>query len=144
MASFLYNVAKKKFADGALNWGVGDGSIKVMLVTSAYTANKDHVYVDAGSGATSARPGQCEVTGTGYAGGWSGSGRKSLTSTTPTAQDDTNDLAVMDADNVVWEGVNVGVAQAAIIYKSDTDDAHSFLIRTLTAVTSRLLRMVEM
>ena len=130
MASFIYNIAKKKFADGALNWGVDDGTIKVMLVTSAYTANKGHAYVDAGSGAASARPGQCEVTGTGYAGGWAGSGRKPIDNAgcTYTAQDDTNDLAKLDADDIVWTGINVGAVSAAIIYKSITSDAASYLI----------------
>jgi hypothetical protein len=130
MASFVYNIAKKKFADGALNWGVDDGSIKVMLVTSAYSPNKDHIYVDDGVSAASARPGQCEVTGTGYAGGWAGSGRKAIDNAgaTYTTQDDTNDLAKLDADDIVWSGINVGAVQAAVIYKSITSDAASYLI----------------
>ena len=44
MASFMYNRAKKELLDGTVDL-VAD-TIKVMLVTSSYVADKDHDFVD--------------------------------------------------------------------------------------------------
>lgn len=123
MAAVLYNRGAKLLGDntGRVNF-LGD-TIKIMLVTSGYTFNRDHDFVSSASGS--------ELSGTGYTGGFNGSGRKTLGSKTIT-EDDTNDRAVYDAANPsAWTAINAGTVAAAIIIKENTSDADSDLIAYL-------------
>jgi len=61
-----------------------------------------------------------EVTGTGYV-------RKTLAGMTVT-EDDANDRAVMDANDLVWTGINAGTVRAIVIYKYNASDASAELI----------------
>lgn len=92
-----------------------DSGIKVMLTTASYTPNKDHNFA---SSVTN------ELSGTGYTGGFGGSGRKALASRTVT-QDDTNDVAFLDAADVTWTAINAGTAAYAIVIKEVTADSDS-------------------
>jgi hypothetical protein len=116
--SGFYNRAAAKIGEntGRINW-LSD-TIKVMLVTSGYTFNRDHDFASAVSS---------ELSGTGYVGGFGGSGRKTLASKTIT-EDDTNDRAVYDAADSVWTAINAGTAAGAIIIKEGTSDADTELI----------------
>lgn len=122
MANAWYNHAAKMVLDGTLN--VSSSTLKVMLVTSGYTFNRDHDFVDAG-GAND--PIDAELSGTGYTAGFGGAGRKTIANKVFT-EDDTNDLGWMDCDDVVWTAINAGTAAACIVIKEITNDAASLLI----------------
>ena len=113
----IYNRAKKQWLAGELDL---DGqTIKAMLVGSGYTYNPDHNLVS--------QVVANEVSGTGYAGGFAGAGRKTLSSVV-VAQDDTNDRGYMDAADLTWTGINVGQVGGLILYRSVTADSDSPLI----------------
>lgn len=111
MASFLYQNGLKALL-GASN--AETATIRAMLVTSGYSANKDHDFVD------DLTPGTNELNGTGYS-------RKTLANVTVTA-DDTNDRVVIDADDVVWTAINAGTAAAVVLFLFVSNDADSILL----------------
>lgn len=111
MANQLYNNFKKNIMNGAID--LDTDTIKVALVTSAYTINIDtHEFF---SSITN------EVSGTGYT-----AGGKTLT-TPAVTEDTTNDRGVFDADDVSWTTATI-TARAAIIYKSTGTSSTSPLI----------------
>jgi hypothetical protein len=115
MANQIYNSFKKDIMSGGID--LDTDTIKVALVTSTYTPNIDtHTKF---SDITN------EVTGTGYT-----AGGVTLSSVTVT-QDNTNDLAYMDAADVSWASSTI-TARGAVIYKS-----------TGTASTSPLVCYVD-
>ena len=87
MASSFYNSGLAALLNGTVDWDNGGAAIRALLVTSAYTFNKDHSFV---SSITN------ELSGTGYV-------RKDLAGRTVT-QDNTNDRAVLDASDLTWTG----------------------------------------
>jgi hypothetical protein len=96
-------------------------TIKAMLVSTAYTFDNGHDYVsDVVAN---------EVSGTGYAAGFSGAGRVALTSLT-VSLDDTNDWVVFDAADVSWAGINLGATQIGgiILWVPKTNDSDSPLV----------------
>lgn len=125
MANIWYNRGKKEVMDGTID--LVNDTIKVMLVTSGYTPNADHDFVDDGVSGASARPGQNELTGTGYQAGFGGTGRKTL-GTKAVTEDDANDRAEFGAANLTWSAIDAGTAAAAIVYKHLTNDGASVLI----------------
>lgn len=100
---------------------VASDAIKCLLVDTTYTFDQDHDYV---SDVVSA-----EVSGTGYTGGFSGSGRIALASKVVTL-DDTNDLVSFDAADVTWSGINLGATQIGglILWVPKTNDSDSPLL----------------
>ncbi len=102
MASLVYNAAKITLSNGStINW-VSD-TVKVMLVTSSYTPDKDlHDFRDDVTN---------EVVGTGYTAGGMALVNKAHT------QDDSNDRAVFNANDLVWSTATI-TARAAVLYKS--------------------------
>ena len=105
MASFIYNGGKKRLLNAEID--LDDDSLKVALVTSSYSADKDnHDFFDDISN---------EVSGTGYT-----AGGKALANGA-VSQDNTNDRAVFDGDDVTWTLATL-TARAAILYK-DTGTA---------------------
>lgn len=121
-----YNRGKAEIANGGTDYLTG--TIKVMLVTATYVFNVDHNTV---SQITN------ELSGTGYVGGFQGSGRKLLASKAVT-QDDVNNRAEFDAADVTWTAINAGVAAAAVMFRELTSDALSPLLAYLdfTGVTT--------
>ena len=100
MADVIYNSYKKILGDGAIDWLTD--TIKVMLVTSAYTPDQDaHDFKDDITN---------EISGTGYTAG--GAALASKTNT----QDDTDDEGVQDAADTVWSGATF-TTRGAVIYK---------------------------
>lgn len=118
MADLTYNKFKAG-AFGSINM-VGD-TIKVMLVTSAYTPDKDHAFK---SSVTN------EVTGTGYT-----AGGQALTSKTENV-DNTNDLGFFDAADVSWAASTI-TARGAVVYKDTGTAATSPLVAYYDFVTDK-------
>ena len=122
MAVLTYNQGRTDIGDGTIDFLTN--TIKIMLVTASYVANKNDQFVDE-AGAND--PIDHELSGTGYAAGFAGSGRKTL-ATKAVTKDDPNDRAEWDADNITWTGINAGTAAAAIMYFHNTADTDSVLI----------------
>lgn len=128
MASLVYNTAAKEILDNTIN--LSSDTIKVMLVTSSYVANKDDDVVDA-AGADD--PVDHEISVTGYTGGWGGAGRKTLANKQFTV-DDTDDEAVFDNTvDLTWTALGAGatIAAAIVIKEGGADDTTSRLIAYL-------------
>lgn len=118
--ALVFNLAKGLIANGEID--LLNDTIKVMLVGSTYTANANQDYVNPSAY-------QMELDGTGYAGGYGGSGRKTLASKT-IVEDDTNARAEFNAAPVTWTSINAGTAAAAVIIRerASTGDTMSELI----------------
>lgn len=101
MADVIYNSFKKDIMNGNIN--LASDTIKVMLVTSAYTPNQDSHAKR--SNVTN------EITGTGYTSGGKALSGKAVT------QDDTNNRGVFDAIDVSWSSATF-TSRAAVLYKS--------------------------
>lgn len=118
MASGVYNKVKKMLLDATID--LDTDTIKVMLVTSSYTPNADHDFVDDISGN--------ELSGTGYTAGFGNSGRKTLSNKSVT-QDDATDKGVFDnTADLTWSSINAGTAAYAVLIKEITSDAASIPI----------------
>ena len=120
MASMTTN----KLRQLLLNTGINllTDTIKVMLVQTSYTPDKDHDFVSSITGGTTK-----EIAGTGYTGGFGGGGRKTLASKT-VAKDDTGDVAFFDAADSAWTGLDAGTVGFAVLIKEVTSDADSPII----------------
>lgn len=114
MASNLYHRNLKKILDRTLD--LTAGTWKVMLVGTGYTPNKDHEFV---SDVVSA-----ELSGTGYTGGFGGSGRKTVSAFT-ISYSDSADKAYVDGSDPTWAAINAGTIGFAILFKEVTNDASS-------------------
>lgn len=111
MFSFIYNSAKFAILSGAIQPLVD--TLKVALVTSAYSANKDgHDYFNDVTG---------EVSGTGYTASGKALSGLSL------SQDNANDRAALLASNLSWS-VGTFTARGAVLYKASGSAATSPLI----------------
>jgi hypothetical protein len=75
----------------------------------------------------------CEISGTGYAGGFEGAGRKLVDNKT-FGHGATSHLAFMDCDDVAWTGIDAGTVAAVGVFKLAASDAASLLIGTLDIV----------
>lgn len=121
MASFMYQVAKKRMADGDLVWN--SDTIKVMFLVSGYAGDEDDNDLTAAAAA--------EASGTGYITGPGGSGRKTI-SNKSTTRDDTANIAQFIGDPVAWTGLSgEGSIVAIVVYEhiSGADDSLNFPIR---------------
>lgn len=119
--SLVYNRFKKECFDG--NAGPAtvtllSDTIRAMLVNSGYTANADHDFVDAG-GAND--PIDQELSGTGYAAGYAGAGRRTLASKT-IVESDASDRAEFDAADLSWTAINAGTPAAWILFRNGASD----------------------
>lgn len=105
MPNAVYNIFRTSLPKAAID--VENDTIKVMLMASAYVPNIDlHLAMD------SADITGNEISGTGYSTGGETLANVSMT------QDNTNDLAIMDADDVTWSGTTLSDVRGCIIYKS--------------------------
>lgn len=120
----MASITTNKLRQLLLNAGIDllSNTIKVMLVQTSYTPDKDHDFVDSITAATSK-----ELSGTGYTAGFAGSGRKTLASKTVT-KDNGADVAYFDAADVTWTGLNAGTVGFAAVIKEVTTDADSPLL----------------
>lgn len=125
--SFVYNKAAEELADGTIN--LLSNTIKVMLVTSQYTAARTDLVVDAG-GAND--PVDAEINVTGYTRGWGGAGRKTLTGKSVLV-DQAQNRAEFSAGNLTWTALGTGATIAAmlVIKEGVSNDTTSRLIAYL-------------
>lgn len=107
MASIMYNKGLAEIMNGGIDLD-GD-SLKLLLVTTAYTADKDHDFVNDVSGS--------EVSVSGYA-------RQTLASKTVTA-DNTNDRGVFDAADVSFSALTAGQTIGGAVIFEDRGGADS-------------------
>lgn len=116
MANLVYNKGLEELAKALTDL---DGSdLRVLLVQSTYTANKDHLFVDDGSAND---PQSHELSVSGYA-------RQALANEAVT-RDDTNDFAYMDADDTVFTGLAAGqTIGGAIVFRHTGVDTTAPLI----------------
>lgn len=101
MADLIYNSFKRDLMNGSID--LDTDTIKVMLVTSAYTPDQD--------AHTKRSDVTNEVTGTGYSAGGATLANKSV------AVDNTDNEGVFDADDVTWATSTI-TARGAVLYKS--------------------------
>lgn len=116
MADFVYNTA------GGEMWGGGtpldvltEGELRMALVASGYSADRDDDLADAG-GANDVI--DHELSGTGYAAGYNGAGRMALGSKTITINK-TSDRSEFDAADITWTGIDAGTAAQAVVIVED-------------------------
>lgn len=111
MADVIYNSFKANIMNG--NIDLDTDTIKVALVTSAYTPNQDahEDFADVTN----------EVTGTGYTADGEALASKAVTI------DDTDNEGVFDAADVTWSSSTI-TARGAVIYKDTGSAATSLLI----------------
>ena len=112
MASLIYNKGKAEIMKG--NIDLVNDTIKVMLVSSSYTPDKDND--EDRADVTN------EVSGTGYSGGG-----KALSGGIVT-QDDSNDQAAFDADDLTWTIATLSGVRGAVIYQDNGAAASDTLI----------------
>jgi len=120
MASGWYNSGKRDIFDGTID--LTADTIKVMLVNASYTPDADHDFVNDVSAN--------ELSGTGYTGGFAGSGRKTIASKA-FSTDTANDRTEFTFAAVTWTAINAGTAAYAILVKEITNDPASRLIAWL-------------
>lgn len=125
MADFCYNYGSMSLWDGTYDI-LTEVDVKVMLVTSSYVENRDNQYIDDG-GAND--PIDHEISGgSGYTGGFGGSGRKALASKSITI-DLGNDRSDFDAADVTWIAIDTTTEPDALLCViEETTDADSLLI----------------
>lgn len=130
MASFVYNTAAKEMWDGTIDLLVD--TIKVMLVTSSYVANRDDLVVDAG-GAND--PADHEINVSGYSPGFASASRKTLAGKA-IVTDLANDRAEFSATNLTWTALGAGttIAAAILIKETGANDTTTRLIAYLDTV----------
>jgi len=124
MASAVYNEGAHRLTPGvtgSISWS--SDTIKILLVTSSYTLDKDHDFVNDVTAS--------EVNPTNYS-------RKTLASKTIT-KDNATDRVKFDAADPVWTslgGASNATIAAAIVYKEVTDDTDSPLICKIDLISS--------
>lgn len=117
MASFMFTPAKVAFAKGQEAWDTN--TYKVALVTASYVASTAHQYASVFSG--------FELSGTGYAAGFGGSGRKTLTGAS-VVSNDASVRAELVGPSTTWTTISAGCAAACVILRELTSDGLSPLI----------------
>jgi len=121
MASNMYQEGIRRIIDRNMSGNIDllNDTIKVILLTSSYTPNKDHQFVSDVN--------TYELNGTGYANGYGGSGRKSLASKA-IGKNDSTDKAYFDAADSSWTAITAGTAAYAVLCKEITADSSSPII----------------
>lgn len=104
--------------------------VKLMLVTSSYTPDKDNQFA---SSATAA-----EISTTNYAGGYGGGGRKTVGSMTA-SEDDALDLGKLTFGAVAWTALGPAsagptTAYALLVQETGGSDATSPILATYDVV----------
>jgi hypothetical protein len=98
---------------------LGTGTYKAILLGTGYTPDPSHKFVSDVSAQ--------EISGTGYASGYAGAGRKTISSPTVTI-DTTNHYAYFTYTVATWTGINAGTIRYIGIWKPNTSDADSKII----------------
>lgn len=121
MASLLTTAGRLALCKSATAWDTA--THKVMLLRPTYAPDLAH-------GAVSSLTAY-EVTGTGYTGGYGGSGRKTISS--PTVTTDSAGRVVFDASDLTWSSLDAGlVGFVAIVRETGSADSSSVVVAVLT------------
>jgi len=120
VASITSNKVRALLLTGGID--LDTNTLKVMLVGTGYTPDKDHNFADSITGGSTK-----ELSGTGYTGGFGGGGRKTLASVAVT-QDDATDKAYLDAADVTWTAIDAGTVAYAVVIREVTADSDSPII----------------
>lgn len=123
MTDFLYNQGSMDLWDGT-NDILTNALVKVMLLSTGYVDDRDDDFVDE-LGAND--PIDHELSGTGYTGGFGGSGRKVLASKTITLNK-ASDRSEFDCADVLWSAIDAGTASEMLAITELTSDALSVLL----------------
>lgn len=124
MAGFVYDQAMGDIATGTIN--LSSDTLKLMLVTTAYTAAKSDTVVGSAAGT----PHAAEISATNYTSGYGGAGRKSMARSI-SVDSSANVVRVIFSGNAVWTalgGASNATIHAAVLIKEITDDGASRLI----------------
>jgi hypothetical protein len=118
--SLVFNKFKTSEANGGID--LLTDTLKIVLVGSTYSVDADQDFMNPSAY-------QHELSGTGYAGGYGGSGRKTLSSKVVT-QDNVNDRAELTAAPVTWTAINAGTIAGFLVIRerAATGDTMSELI----------------
>lgn len=128
----MYNTAAHEVHNQTLNLATvaAAGDLKVMLVNSSYTPDRDH---DTVSQAVAG-----EISATGYTGGHGGAGRKAVANGA-FSLDKSNDRSEFDTDDPpAWSplgGASNDTIDAVILFYEKTSDADSRLVYYIDQVT---------
>jgi hypothetical protein len=123
MALIVFNEAKYLLSLEQVN--LLTDTLKVMLVTPGYIPDANHTYVDDG---TILSPSNYEVAGTGYIGGWEGSGRRTVTNKSVIKDTNTSKTRLF-GDDVLWNPINVGPVGGVVLFREgEESDETSLLI----------------
>lgn len=121
MASLLTTAGRLALCKSATDWDTA--THKAMLLRPTYVPDVAHGTVNLIS--------SYEVSGTGYAGGYGGSGRKTVTS--PTVTTDSAGRVVFDAADLTWSSLDAGVVGfVAIVRETGGADTSSVVVAILT------------
>lgn len=120
MSDTVYNRGKYLLATGGVVWGTTDMRALLLITDDDGALPSSAWNPDLNTVADLvAVSNLSEMSGTGYS-------RITLTGMTVT-EDDTNDWAVLDADNLSWAGLDAGTARAVVVFKHNASDASAEL-----------------
>lgn len=102
MSNFAFNKGKDLLMRGDLELDTAD--LRCMLVTSSYTPNADHSFVDAGGGTG---PVAAELSGTGY--------ERQKVLNRALVRDDGNDRSYLTGDDVTFPSITGNPTAAGLI-----------------------------
>lgn len=122
MANAVYNSLKVALINGDIN--LGTDTLKVILVSSAYTPNID-THED-----------YADITNELPTGGNYTQGGKTLTGVT-VLTDLANDRAALDANDVTWATATITAARGAVIYKDTGTPSTSKLVGYIDFVSDK-------
>lgn len=117
MSLVLTDHARQLIIEGSLN--LKTDTLKYILLDSSFSLDKDDEYV---SDIVAH-----EISGTGYTGGFGGSGRKSV-GTRTSGHNGTSHKAYIDAGDTTWTALDAGTIGAVGIIKEVGSDADSIFI----------------
>ena len=100
MPSLVYNIGKRMFVDGTLDWDSANADVRIALVRNTYIPSAGHQYVS--------EVATHEVSGTGYV-------RQPLMERTVVVDNATNRV-YLNANPATWGGINAGTISGALVY----------------------------
>lgn len=132
MADIFYNAAKSRLGGGDTLWN--SGTIKLLLVTSAYTPAATDLFV------STAVASSAEIVATNYTGGFGGAGRKTVGTKTHSVNQGANrgEFFGIVPTWVALGGATNATIAGAVLYEEISTDAASPLLSyyTVTPATT--------
>lgn len=117
MSLVMTDLARQKVLEGDLD--LKNDTLKYILLGVGYTFDKDDEYV--------ADVVANELSGTGYTGGFAGSGRKEVPTRTA-GHNGTSHKAYLDCADSTWTALDAGTIGTVGVWKPGTSDADSLFV----------------